>query len=858
MGKNLGADRRRGDTENSEVGSAQSALVDASVREEVEVGARPNREGVQPPEEDVTLSFLLDVCEPSARLRRMLIQTRLGTTTIREYESDHSAIEAWMLCQPNCGRRSVTELRELLALQWPQLSISPLSVEPEASVEKLVAHLTELAPAMLDQPLVEVVPLETLSVRLKRMLRDTELRSTTMRRFLVSRQEVELKMLRERNCGSRTIRELQKVIANRIGVELSRLGGSQAEWSEVIQQSVDAVPSKAADESAPPDDASIRDIVSWHLSKVPDRTATILRFRFGIDCDPKTLAEIGEMYSVTRERIRQIEAKALKRMKMVHKRHPCTPQMEVAHSEFISSIFGEKTHVADETIDQALRGLDGSLSMLIELAGLTPKEWFAMSAVKLGHGWLRPNVDVESVKSRAIELEHSHGRRPFPRAASEFFRGGTDDLTTAAAELVLGWHLENSYFFDVRPRVRLLRTTALHSILSARAGPTELAELLSHYTGAVPDDQCSDRDLVIVMEAAPHLFIETLEGYWAALGAGGEPPRPSAKPSVEVEHSSGEPDDATIAHSLEAELERTGPLRVSQLINRAIDIIPEGRSANSVGPTLLLHPSRFIRVLPGVYALPHQVLDDRSLAQAQDLDYLLNVQQARLFALARRAGEQWGAYPLWTIRAEMRICRWARSEGLDDLLRSLLSVASIEDWPTDELDRETWFELKDRHARFELAFDPRVRHYEIPLDRVLAASIHAREFGALGWMTANRILGYGPDGSAAAPLLAGMVKAGFLSAPPCGSWQLPHSIGARLNEWIDRLESELHTVGELRWNGRTGAELSEAFDQGISSSVEEDHLPETEADEFELMMAEHRRSLQARRQEALVEMAQER
>jgi RNA polymerase sigma factor (sigma-70 family) len=64
------------------------------------------------------------------------------------------------------------------------------------------------------------------------------------------------------------------------------------------------------------DDAYIRDI----LDSLTPREAKILRLRFGIDVADETdytLEEIGKMFNMTRERIRQIEAKALRKM-----RHP--------------------------------------------------------------------------------------------------------------------------------------------------------------------------------------------------------------------------------------------------------------------------------------------------------------------------------------------------------------------------------------------------------------------------------------------------------------------------------------------------------------------------------------------------------
>lgn len=51
------------------------------------------------------------------------------------------------------------------------------------------------------------------------------------------------------------------------------------------------------------------------LKEIPDREANILRMRFGLDGEePKTLKEIGQALGLTRERVRQIESEALKKL----------------------------------------------------------------------------------------------------------------------------------------------------------------------------------------------------------------------------------------------------------------------------------------------------------------------------------------------------------------------------------------------------------------------------------------------------------------------------------------------------------------------------------------------------------------
>jgi RNA polymerase sigma factor (sigma-70 family) len=97
------------------------------------------------------------------------------------------------------------------------------------------------------------------------------------------------------------------------------------------------------------DDAYIRNI----LDSLSPREAKVLRLRFGIDVADQTdytLEEVGKMYDVTRERIRQIEAKALRKM-----RHPsrsqklkrCLPEFEDSKEETMLDFLHEPPPIFD-------------------------------------------------------------------------------------------------------------------------------------------------------------------------------------------------------------------------------------------------------------------------------------------------------------------------------------------------------------------------------------------------------------------------------------------------------------------------------------------------------------------------------
>ena len=63
---------------------------------------------------------------------------------------------------------------------------------------------------------------------------------------------------------------------------------------------------------------SLRETTHSVLAQLTPREAKVLRMRFGIDMNTDhTLEEVGKQFDVTRERIRQIEAKALRKL-----RHP--------------------------------------------------------------------------------------------------------------------------------------------------------------------------------------------------------------------------------------------------------------------------------------------------------------------------------------------------------------------------------------------------------------------------------------------------------------------------------------------------------------------------------------------------------
>jgi DNA-directed RNA polymerase sigma subunit (sigma70/sigma32) len=82
--------------------------------------------------------------------------------------------------------------------------------------------------------------------------------------------------------------------------------------------------------------------ISEMLGDLKEREEKVLRLRFGINDDNRdlTLEEVGKIYKVTRERIRQIESKALKVLR--HRNHN---EELIPYSETISIYVALRTYM---------------------------------------------------------------------------------------------------------------------------------------------------------------------------------------------------------------------------------------------------------------------------------------------------------------------------------------------------------------------------------------------------------------------------------------------------------------------------------------------------------------------------------
>ncbi|HOP52702.1 MAG TPA: sigma-70 family RNA polymerase sigma factor, partial [Synergistales bacterium] len=112
--------------------------------------------------------------------------------------------------------------------------------------------------------------------------------------------------------GSERVEEIQRIAQEPVSLETPIGEEEDSQLSDFLE-----------DKNLPsPEDAAavqlLREQLEGMLEELTEREKEVLRLRFGLeDGHPYTLEEVGKRFGVTRERIRQIEAKALRKL-----RHP--------------------------------------------------------------------------------------------------------------------------------------------------------------------------------------------------------------------------------------------------------------------------------------------------------------------------------------------------------------------------------------------------------------------------------------------------------------------------------------------------------------------------------------------------------
>jgi hypothetical protein len=709
-------------------------------------------------------------------------------STVKDYLDNENSYQK-LLRIPNLGRKTALELDKLIKEAVKNQDIKQdIPLGPEKSISDntdLMWKGKKLSIQVLEQNLHDLIKSRSASTRINNLF-DTFFKHEnfpcrTVKDILVGGEKVSTKLLRYKNFGRTTVNELKTL--------------TEQFLDEQANNSIENIHPKG-----------LWQVMTELLGNLKPKEYKVLSCRYGFSNSIiMTLEDIGNSLGLTRERIRQIEQKALKKLSVKKN----TIQIIEAISNDQIEIFGSLSDSKGVLWKKKgmMNKLPGEYRLAIDVVFNSFSSWLKSMAVEFDKGWLRSDLYTAEFKACQNKIKDIIVGRslPIPFEIVTEFLEDEHQYAHFCASLLNSYYFFEGIMFSSQPGRRKQRQAQLYRVLQTTLFK-KLEPLVELYNDKYPSRQCSARDAQIVMADAPHLFLSLNEYGWTTLGVNISDP--TNKPDDPFEPSDEDNSDITnndeapvnLVSAVKQLLEANGPHHFVALRDHFVESFADKYSQNSLGPVLITYPD-FERLAPGVYGLKKHV-HPAMISQHKEL--LLNYRDCALYIVSRWAGEQMLAYPWWTYEMEYAWCNWAQRHSSGPIFYSLMAISEPHNWPLNNDERLYWMEIKKTKAHYSLQFP-----FKYPLSDCLpslrdlyAVMVVTHSQSSMNWVRVNRVLGRRVDNQLSATYLAALIALDALQ--PTDHWQLPHQAGTHLSVLIKELSLHLSKQGDVTWKSDLG------------------------------------------------------
>jgi RNA polymerase primary sigma factor/RNA polymerase nonessential primary-like sigma factor len=137
----------------------------------------------------------------------------------------------------------------------------------------------------------------------------------------LGREPTTQEIAKKLGASEREVINLQQLIRKSYSLESPIAHGHETSLKDVIEDTSRMSPSKSAEGIK-----RREEILQW-LQTLKDNEQEVIRLRFGLDGgEPQTLEEIGKIFGLTRERVRQIESSALGKLRAIITKKTIKPE----------------------------------------------------------------------------------------------------------------------------------------------------------------------------------------------------------------------------------------------------------------------------------------------------------------------------------------------------------------------------------------------------------------------------------------------------------------------------------------------------------------------------------------------------
>ena len=668
--------------------------------------------------------------------------------TIGRALANRSEFAAALMQVQNLGRKTANETLDALEAfaldprckaEAPIESAGPVAVDPLSAFE----------PASLDAALRQVLESRHTSVRLSNLLATGDLDNLTIRHILLDPDEVRTRMMGCKNAGRKTVAEAFEILA----AHVEELGRPDCGSASV----------QTKDE--PPKDLTTRQWIEQQMAALPPNRVEVLHDRYGLDGkSSKTLQEIARRVHVTRERVRQVEAGAIKRLrKDGQSRAAFTRYLVEAKESQWAILFGSQSSIPEDEISERFRRLDPWFLLAIDIVYEDGRDGYLnANAHKAAKAWFKNSDEAESRQKFDHIMSHVlyAYRTPMPLDTLK-------EVAPAIPAFVSGeayrWSVHDGYICSGYVGTKARRTVRMHAIARriGQSGIFDIGTLIAKYRALFPEDDCGSRMFEMQANEARHLFAPLFDSIWLCLDRTDlRVDRLFAPPfergCVDEDHFT----DGSLGDLLVKRLRQFGPERLVDLQTNVAD------SANG----FLLQNPCFRRVAPGIFGLYSGTIEVSPYLD----EHLLEERHCRVYCHARHSGAPQDYYPMWGSAYEMRLSAWAQRYASPDLYHSLLSVIEPESWPASVETAAEFQALKSHDGDWLIGSSRRrpLGHRFLDSQQFFSTLTHLIVFDWISWISVNRTTGTIGTSQLAADVLAFFVMTGLVE--PESDWQSRH------------------------------------------------------------------------------------